>query len=153
MALCASKLDGTVPFENTLHAEKHLRNLGVDVVTFEVSGRIPKTPKTACQGDDPEPKPPTKPSTQTQSKGWFGGGQTQNQKDAEACGKLADQMAKTEYRHPLFQHGSKDSADGKRVTHNFSVRVPGFGIQSLCVSTDKKNLESFKDTSKDTKKS
>ena len=66
---------------------------------------------------------------------------TQNQKDAETCGKLADRMAKTEYRHPLYQHESMDSEDGKRVTHNVSARVPGFGVQNFCFSTDKKNLE------------
>ena len=50
-------------------------------------------------------------------------------------------MAKTEYRHPLYQHESMDSEDGKRVTHNVSARVPGFGVQNFCFSTDKKNLE------------
>ena len=53
---------------------------------------------------------------------------------------------------PLFQHESMDSEDGKRVTHNVSARVPGFGMQSFCFSTDKKNIErdnkaAFKKTS------
>ena len=93
--------------------------------------------RTGCQGDDK-----LKPSNSTQSKGWFAvDKKTQNQKDVETCGKLADQMAKTEYRHPLYQHESMDSEDGKRVTHNVSARVPGFGVQNFCFSTDKKNLE------------
>jgi hypothetical protein len=42
---------------------------------------------------------------------------------------------------PFYQHESMDSEDGKRVTHNVSTRVPGFGLQNFCFSTDKKNLE------------
>ena len=92
-------------------------------------------------GDD-ESKPSKKPNS-TQSGGWFGfgGKKTQNQKDTETCRELADQMAKTEYRHPFYQHESMDSEDGKRVTHNVSARVPGFGVQNFCFSTDKKNLK------------
>lgn len=79
-------------------------------------------------------------SNSKQSKSWFGGDKgTQNQKDAETCSKLADQMAPTQYRKPFYQHESMDSEDKKRETHNISIRVPGFGVQSICVTTDKKN--------------
>jgi hypothetical protein len=70
-----------------------------------------------------------------------GNKKTSNQKDAETCVKLANQMVKTQYRHPLYQHESMDSEDGKRVTHNASIRVPGFGLQNFCFSIEKKNLE------------
>ena len=53
----------------------------------------------------------------------------------------ADQMEKTEYRNPLYQHESMDFEDEKRVTHNVSARVPGFGVQNFCFSTDKKNIK------------
>jgi len=45
---------------------------------------------------------------------------------------------------PLYQHESMDSEEGKRVTHNVSARVPGFGVQNFCFSTDKKNIEKDK---------
>ena len=48
-------------------------------------------------------------------------------------------MAKTEYRHPFYQHEYMDSEDGKRVTHNVSARIPGFGVRNVCFSTDKRN--------------
>jgi hypothetical protein len=50
-------------------------------------------------------------------------------------------MVKTEYRQPLYQHEFMDSEDGKRVIYNVSVRVPGFGVQNFCFSTNKKNIE------------
>ena len=48
-------------------------------------------------------------------------------------------MAKTAYYKPFYQHESMDSEDGKRVTHNVSAKVPGFGAQNFCFNTDKKN--------------
>ena len=41
----------------------------------------------------------------------------------------------------IYRHASRDSEDGKRVTHNISARVPGFGVQSICFSTEKANLK------------
>jgi hypothetical protein len=106
-------------------------------IVFNIFKRIWRTD---CARDDESRA--SKKTNSTQSGWWFGGDKrTQNQKDAEICSKLANQMAETEYRHPLYQHESMDSEDGKRVTHNVSTRFPGFGLQNFCVSTNKKNLK------------
>jgi hypothetical protein len=53
------------------------------------------------------------------------------------CGKLADQMAKTQHRKFFYQHEKMESEEGGRVTYNVNSRVPGFGLFNFCFTTPK----------------
>lgn len=116
-----------------------------------------KDKPTSCAGED-IPKPPQSPSggsnfgdnppfssspnsaEKAQSDNWFGmRGKTKNQKDSERCAQLADQMAKTHYRSPFYQHQTMESKDGTRVTHNVSTRIPGIGVINSCFTLPKKH--------------
>jgi hypothetical protein len=127
--------------------------LGFPIIIPVIFNIFKRISYTDCQGDD-KPKP-SKPTDSIRSRGWFGGlgggtkNKTQNQKDTKICSKLADEMAKTEYRNPLYQYKTMDSEDGKRTSHNLSVRVPGFGLGpiNICATTNKKDMN--KDNKKD----
>ena len=116
--------------------------LGVPIIIPVIFNVFKKIWGTDC-AENNDPTPPQKPSLKSNK--WFSSGDTQNQKDAETCGKLADNMSNTRYFQPFYKHESVDSENGQRVTHNVSSWFPGFGALNFCISFDKKNLGKYSD--------
>ena len=121
----------------TLHAISTTIGIPILIPMFNIFSN--KAKPTACEGEDHKKTNSTTTEPKKKEDGWFG--KTTNQKDAERCSKLADEMSKVEYRAPLYQSKEMDSEDGTRTTRNISSRIPGYGVFNFCFSYPKEALK------------